>query len=512
MRVGFILLAHQRLDRAAALAKYLAGHRAPVAMHVDRRIAETGLPAAPAGITLLRTRRADWGGFGLVDATLDCAGALLRWKLVDHIVLLSGSCLPLRPLPDLAAMLATNPGRDFIESVPVTEGGWVQGGLAGERFTLFHPFSWQRHRRLFDASVRVQRALRVRRRIPAGLDPHLGLQWWCLSARTLRAFLSDPRLPAWRRFYRHTWIPDEGFFQTLIRKLRPGDDPGPPLHLARFDPRGKPYVYHNDHADMLAGSGAWFARKIDPDADELYGRFLDTGVSVAPPSPEAIETHFQAARRRERAEGRGVLSAARFPRWTGHTAAETAAPYLVVLADDPAAACTVLAGDPGLAVHGDLFGDEAPRFAGGERLCAGNLQATRAVRDYRPAQFLAMTVRADQSMGRRSVFGFVPDDEASAPGRRSANTRRTIGGQIAGDPNARLVVIGDPGAMLGRLSARSCRTSRRAGPAQYPLRAWWTGVAAPGNPSNRLASIAAADWSDPAGWTIPADPPGGWPA
>lgn len=509
MAVGFAILAHQRLDRAAALAAYLADHGVPVVVHLDRRAADPGPLAGIPGVTVLQTRRADWGGFGLVDATLDCVDALLRGRTIGHIALLSGSCLPLRPLPDLAGMLAENPDRDFIESVPLSGNRWVQGGLSIERFTLYHPFCWRRNRLLFDAAVRVQRGLGVRRRLPDGLEPHLGLQWWCLSIRTLRALMNDPRLPAWRRFFRTTWIPDEGFFQTLVRALRPGAGVGPPLHLARFDPRGRPYAFHDDHTGLLARSGAWFARKVDPDADVLYRRFLGDGVVAGPRDSEATEAAFHAARQRERREGAGALSAARYPHGISQASVPTAAPYLALVADDPASACAALSIDPGLAVHGQLFSGTRPRFAGVEVLHRGNLWAGPGIRAYRPAQFLAMTVRADRAAGRRSVFGVSPVGRTTVRSPCLAGWQSAIGRQIAGDPNARLVLLGDPRTMLGRL--RRPGSGCHAGP-PAPLRAWWADCRPGGVGSNSLSRLVASDWADPAGWTVPAEPPGGWPS
>jgi ATP-dependent RNA helicase RhlE len=104
---------------------------------------------------------------------------------VRHVYLASGSCMPLRPIPELQAYLASRPRTDFIESVTTADVGWTIGGLDRERFTLRFPFSWRKNRWLFDTYVSLQRRLGYRRRIPAKLVPHLGSQWWCLTRETL---------------------------------------------------------------------------------------------------------------------------------------------------------------------------------------------------------------------------------------------------------------------------------------------------------------------------------------
>jgi hypothetical protein len=151
-----------------------------------------------------------------VAATLDAARLMLDEHDVRHVFLASGACLPLRPVDELRAHLAAHPRTDFIESATTADVPWTVGGLSHERFTLFFPVSWRRHRKAFDALIELQRRLGVRRRPPPGVVPHMGSQWWCLTARTLRAILDSPR-PAHNAYFRRTWIPDESYFQRLAR-------------------------------------------------------------------------------------------------------------------------------------------------------------------------------------------------------------------------------------------------------------------------------------------------------
>lgn len=497
-RPAFAMLAHERLDRAAALASALAAH-GPVAVHLDVTVPDPG-PLAGTGAEILQTRRAEWGRFGLVAASLDLVRALLPHD-PTHICLVSGACLPIRPLEALSAHL--QPGRDYIESVPASRDAWVQDGLSLERFTLHHWFSFRRQRWLFDCSVELQRLVRVRRRLPEGVVPHLGQQWWCLSAETLQALLDDPRLPAWQRFFRRTWIPDEGFFQSLQRTLG-AHPPLPPITLARFDPRGRPYIFHDDHGEFLARDAHFFARKIDPDAAGLYRRFLP-----APPSgPRAptCETVFDIARAQERSEGRGQLSPARYPGGTTQAAVQTAAPYLVFVAADPGLLVRLRAhlADAPCRLHGLLFDPARPAaFACGTALSDGNLPATPAIRDYRPAQFLARLIWAGRDA--RPAFFHVPGPPSA------------ISGQIVGDGNARVVLIGEGARLLAQMTAplppkRRWRLRKRA---PKPREVWaWTrsldagalaaDLAAGGGPALAAArAIASAPWSCRDGWTVP---------
>ena len=146
MSVGFAILAHQRLDRVAALAGYLAASGNPVAVHLDARVPRKDVSGfhkiAGQRIDVIHEHKAEWGKFGLVDATLALVGHFLQQSdHLSHICLLSGGCLPLRPVQELDSFLSAHTDRDFIESVPIKQDDWVEDGLSLERFTLFHPFS-----------------------------------------------------------------------------------------------------------------------------------------------------------------------------------------------------------------------------------------------------------------------------------------------------------------------------------------------------------------------------------
>lgn len=450
MSVGFVILAHDRPQETAALARHLTGQGAPTVIHLDRRSDGMEELRAALGDTarVISTQASDWGRFGLVAATLDAARKLLgEAPEIGHVCLLSGNCLPLRPVAELEAFLDANPGTDFIESVPAK--GWVAGGLDEERFTLHHPVSWRRRRWLFDRLVDLQRTLGVRRKLPAGLVPHLGAQWWCLTAESLRAILQDPRLESWTRFFRTVWIPDESFFQTVLRRPdAPGAIRSQPLTLARFDARGQPFVFHDDHRALLEEADYFFARKIDADAQALRDWALSRGATGFEGfEGRADEAAFAHARTEPGEEHRGVQMAGRFPRGTGMMRPDTARPFGALVSRDEEvlqalreALATI---HPQMVLHGRLFDPAGAEFAAGGAHHTGNLSAHPAARDYRPEQFLARLVWAD----RDSTMAFLlnPNDSDRATGK------------LASDTNARIVVIEDAqrAGDLRRMFARS---------------------------------------------------------
>jgi hypothetical protein len=246
MTVGFVMLCHTALDRAAQVARHWATRGCPVVIHVDKRVRRKAFDALVKALADLSDIRfsgrhaCEWGTWGIVAATQEASTIILRdFPAVRHVYLASGSCLPLRPIDEMVAYLAERPRTDFIESVTTEDVGWTIGGLDLERFTLRFPFSWRKQRRLFDGYVKVQRRLGFKRRIPPGIVPHLGSQWWCLTRQTLSAILENPERPEIDRYFRRVWIPDESYFQTLVRQVSSNVE-SRSLTLSKFDFQGKP--------------------------------------------------------------------------------------------------------------------------------------------------------------------------------------------------------------------------------------------------------------------------------
>lgn len=220
------MLCHAALDRAAQLARHWSDHGCPVVIHVDARTPQAQFDALRTALQDLPDIRftprlpCDWGTFGIVQATQEAATRMLTdFPQVSHVLLASGSCLPIKPVRALQAHLAQHPDTDFIESVTTADVGWTIGGLNEERFTLRFPFKWKSQRRLFDGYVSLQRLLRFRRRLPQGLVPHLGSQWWCLTRPTLQAILQHKDRARIDRYFKRVWIPDESYFQSLVRQV-----------------------------------------------------------------------------------------------------------------------------------------------------------------------------------------------------------------------------------------------------------------------------------------------------
>ncbi len=437
MSVGFVMLVHEALNRAEQVARHWAGKGCPVVIHVDKRVGRGEYDAFVESLAdldniLFSTRhRCEWGTWSLVEASISATKLMLRrFAEVRHVYLASGSCLPLRPVEELIAYLEERPLTNFIESATTEDVPWTVGGLDAERFTLRFPFSWKRHRRLFDGYVNLQRRLKFKRRIPPGLVPHMGSQWWCLTRQTLTAIFDDPDYEEYVRYFRRVWIPDESYFQTMVR-LYSANIESRSLTLSKFDFQGKPHIFYDDHLQLLRRSDCFVARKIWPHADKLYESFLADSASAttrAEPNPGKIDRLFSKAVER-RTKGRpGLYMQSRFPNENWENG-KTSAQYSVFqgfteLFEDFE---TWLGRVVGARVHGHLFAPDRVEFAAGAEVFSGALTDSAAIRDYNPRAFFTNLIW--NTRGERQCFQF-------GPGDNQANNWF-----MATDPNAQISVI-----------------------------------------------------------------------
>ena len=435
--VGIVMMVHDSLDRAAEVARHWSKNGCPVVIHVDKQVATKKYKEffdALADLNNLHfcgRHRCEWGTWSLVQATQTASEMMLKeFPDVQHVFLASGSCLPLRPVRELIDYLAKRPRTDFIESATTDDVPWAIGGLDAERFTLRFPFSWKRHRALFDGYVRLQRRLHYKRRIPRGLVPHLGSQWWCLTRRTLLSILQDDQREVYDKYFKKVWIPDESYYQTLVR-LYSTKIESRSLTLSKFDHQGKPHTFYDDHLQLLRRSDCFVARKIWPSANRLYKAFLqendDTG-NQAEPNPGKIDRIFAKAVERRTRGRAGLYMQSRFPRegWeNGATPSgyhvfqgfselfEDFGPWLEKITD--------------ATVHGHLFAPDRVEFSENESSYNGGISNSAAIRDYDPRAFFTSLIW--NTRGQKQCFQFGPDDN------------QALNWFIAKDTNAHISVI-----------------------------------------------------------------------
>ncbi|AXI40676.1 beta-1,6-N-acetylglucosaminyltransferase [Sulfitobacter sp. SK011] len=437
MSVGIVMLVHTALGRAEQVARHWAAAGCPVVIHIDKSVPRRTHDAFISALSDLdaieysKRYRCEWGTWGIVAASQAASEMMLAsFPQVRHVYLASGSCLPLRPVEELIDYLDQRPRTDFIESATTSDVPWTVGGLDEERFTLRFPVSWKKNRFFFDRIVELQRRLGLRRKMPNGIVPHMGSQWWCLSRQTLSAILQDPERSTYDKFFKQVWIPDESYFQTLARQYSTKIE-SRSLTLSKFDFQGKPHIFYDDHLQLLRRSDCFVARKIWPYADRLYEAFLTDAAGAmkkTEPNPGKIDRIFAKAVERRTRGRSGLYMQSRFPNedWENGV---TAAPYSMFqgFTDLFENFEPWLAKATGARVHGHLFAKDAVYYADGQSAINGALASSATLRDYNNKGFLTNLIW--NTRGERQCFQFGPADN------------QDINWRVAKDPNAQVSVI-----------------------------------------------------------------------
>ena len=486
MTVGFVMLAHNTLDRAAQVIKALQG--LPSVVHVDQHANQDEFEnfstqvANCDNVTIAERQPCDWGTWSLVQASRRSAKLLLeKHPSVGHVKLISGTCLPIRPVSELRTFLSSHPNTDFIESVTIEDAPWTKGGLSQERFDFTFPFAWKRQRLLFDAWVSIQRKLGRERPLPKNLKPHLGSQWWCLTRRTIEKVFSDPDREEFDRYFRSVWIPDESYFQSLVRYYGTQVE-SRSLTLSKFDFQGRSHYFYDDHLKLLQQSPAFFARKIWPNSERLYETFLNAHEldQATGPSQPVDQTFDDAAI--QRTKGRpGLVMAARYPA-SGFDNGLTAGPYAVlqgfteIFHDFP----DWLSQKIGTRVHGHIFHEEGAKFADASTVFAGNLSQSACLRDYDAKSFLRNLIW--NTRGEHQSFMYAPGDNQS------------VNDFIADDGNATVAVVSGAWALPLFHSNRPIEELRVEAAKLQKIEAWFLNRLSDRHARARLLSWTLAEF------------------
>ena len=272
-RIAYILLCHKDPEGIVAQAQRLTAAGDFISIHFDARASikdfekiRTALGQNPAVAFAANRVRCGWGEWSLVQATLLAVeAAVAAFPQATHFYMLSGDCMPTKTAEYAHAFLDRN-DVDFIESVDFFASDWIKTGIKEERLIYRHWFNERTQKKMFYRSMNLQKRFQLARKVPSDIQMQIGSQWWCLRRRTMEWVLDFIRK---RRdvmaFFRTTWIPDETFFQTIVRHLVPEHEiSSRTLTFLMFTDYGMPLTFYNDHYDLLLSQDYLFRPQDQP--------------------------------------------------------------------------------------------------------------------------------------------------------------------------------------------------------------------------------------------------------
>ena len=280
-KIAFILLCHKDPEAIIKQAERLTAVGDYMSIHFDARanpdhfeMIKSALEGNPNVAFAKKRIKCGWGEWSLVQATLYAVEAAVdAFPRATHFYMLSGDCMAIKSA-EYAHEFLDRADVDYVESFDYFESDWIKTGMKEERLIYRHFFNERTQKRRFYAAFNFQRKLGLTRKIPEDLQIQIGSQWWCLRRRTVEWILDfTKKRRDVMRFFKTTWIPDETFFQTLVRHLVPEDEiQTRTLTFLMFTDYGLPVTFYNDHYDLLLAQDYLFARKISSEAMDLKRR------------------------------------------------------------------------------------------------------------------------------------------------------------------------------------------------------------------------------------------------
>lgn len=306
--IAYFILVHRYPEQFKRMfrAIYLPGNSYVV--HVDKSSgtaleAEVRAFLAPyQGVDMIASRKALWGGYSLVDAELRGMARLLEmspgWT---HFINLSGQDFPLKSQAHVRDYLAANPGRQFIRFAD-------QAQVRPDTMDRVGNYAIEAMGRMFRT--------RIGRPYLPGARPYIGTQWKAVTRAFCDFVCHDPSAERFKAFYKKTFIPDEGFFQSVMLNTRGhGEVVNDDLRTIDWVPDGhgelRPHVFTTADAPRLKFSPDLFARKFDAGEDADILEILEA--NLATPRTFLLGTHDPAAGLAPRPDRQVINATGAFP-------------------------------------------------------------------------------------------------------------------------------------------------------------------------------------------------------
>ncbi|KAA6438909.1 beta-1,6-N-acetylglucosaminyltransferase [Dyadobacter flavalbus] len=268
MDITYLILAHNKLHQVDRLIGNLLGNDVYIYIHIDKRVHSSEIKqynfASHKRVKVIRNRVAvSWGGFSMVQATLNLMKAACTHHQEGYCVLLSGQDFPLQPVHHINAFLNENYGKEFLQYWQLPYKNWINGGLDRIKYYWFVDKIGMDESNVF---FNFQRENKMERSYFKDYPPYGGSQWWCLTTSCVRYILDFIKQnPIVVEYFELTLIPDESFFKTIVlnspfKENVVNDN----LKYIVFE-GGKPHpnLMRLDDFDSLVNSKKLWGRKFD---------------------------------------------------------------------------------------------------------------------------------------------------------------------------------------------------------------------------------------------------------
>lgn len=274
LKISFLILAHKNPSQLITFINTLDCKNVSFFIHINKdsdiinhRLLEK-IKTKENVFFIKQRKKISWGGYSLVDSTLNLLKECLVKDTCDYISLHSGQDLPIKNKYEIIDYLNRNQGKEFIKFWKIPKVGWGAGnGL--ERIKNY----WFVDEYGFNESIKIvheQKKSNIKRKYFEDIQPYGGSTWWTITrecAEFIIGYANENK--TFCDYYKYTLLPDEGFFHTIVLNSHFKDTViNNNLRYIEWDKwQPNPKIFIRQDYNKLSSSDKLFARKFDIGVD-----------------------------------------------------------------------------------------------------------------------------------------------------------------------------------------------------------------------------------------------------
>lgn len=278
MKISYLILAHNNFTHLDRLIEALGDADTKFYIHIDSKVKQAYTPANKQAEVIPQHIDINWGGYTMIEATLALMNHAYKTSPdSDYFILISGVDYPIRSKAFLHNLLQQ--GKEFIDIAPMPV-----PYKPVERFEYYY-FDYNRrnikfYNPLFLTEV-LMKKFKLKRTIPFPI--FVGTQWFGLTkgcvSYIIDTVVKDKR---YESFFRHSLVPDEAFFQTIIGNSHFKEQTASSLTYTDWEVPVPPANIESRHVEFLKDHIEfndeygkrlpYFARKFDDNSQEITNK------------------------------------------------------------------------------------------------------------------------------------------------------------------------------------------------------------------------------------------------
>jgi len=209
MKYAICILAHKDPVLLARIVNKLTADNVKIYIHLDKKSDINAFTKCVNAKFIKERENVYWGGRSIVKAMYNLLYNVIMDNECDYILFISGQDYPLVLPEKYDCVIDKN--NNYIEYYDFPRADWYNGGL--DRIRYYYLVENNKSF-IYKASVKIQKLLKVNRKVKHDFTLYCGSQWINININTAKEILNSFKY--YYKYFKLTHIPDEMIYQTII--------------------------------------------------------------------------------------------------------------------------------------------------------------------------------------------------------------------------------------------------------------------------------------------------------